>query len=219
LTQTPTPPLEGVLTLQQGLGGYTGAADASISSETPEANVQGDLIVRAPDLTSPLVRFDVSFLPPGVEIISATLKLYTVSGGGSPITATLYQVLRPWGVSSVTWNMAGAGAPWAAPGCNGLGVDRSASPAAELALGQMDTWYHFAIADLVQAWVDDPESNYGVIIKGASAAPKTYRFASSEHWSLPWRPALAIHYSAEAWPTPTPTPTPRAVHLPLLRRP
>lgn len=225
LTPTPTPPLEGVLMLQQGLGGYTGAVDASISSETPAANLQGDLIVRAPDLTAPLLRFDTSFLPPGVDIISATLKLYTVSGGGSPITATLYQALRPWEVSSVTWNVTGAGAPWAEQGCNGLGADRSAVPAAAQSLAQMNMWYLFAIGDLVQDWVNNPETNYGVIIKGASAAPKTYRFASSEHWSLPWRPVLAIHYSADAWPTPTPTrtatatPTPHRVHAPLLRKP
>ena len=233
-TPSPTPPLEGVLTLQQGMAGYRGVLDTYLSSADPNANYAGEveLSLGAPDLMSPLLRFDVSFLPPGATVITATLRLYVVSGGGQPITASVHSVLRPWQVTEASWNEASAGIAWGAPGANAAGVDRSGSNAASRQVGQMGLWVDFPLRELVQTWVNHPEQNAGVLLRGACSVEKQYRVASSESWQAPQRPMLKIHYWAEAWPTPTPTNTPtptatptntrlplRAVYAPLLHKP
>jgi hypothetical protein len=202
-TGTPTPTLlpEDVITIQQGLRGYRGCEDTFIGSQSPQANHEDEqqLELRAPELSAPLIRFDLSLLEPSSEIISATLHLYAVAGGGEPIVnASLYPLLRPWQVDQATWLEASTGEMWASPGANAAGEDRDVAPHAQAGVYQANTWYTFEVTALVQNWVQDPGRNHGVVLHGTAQADKRYQFAASE---LPWpsehRPKLIIQYRRE----------------------
>ncbi len=197
-TSTPTPTLlaEGIVTLQQGVRGYSGCADTFLNSRDPQRNY-GDstqLTVKFPEMMVPLVRFDVTLFPTDTEVISATLRLHVITGGGAPLTASAYRVLRRWAAREATWNVAEEGVPWAKAGCDEPGVDRAESPCAAATLMAADRWSHFDITDAVRAWVTRPNENYGLLIQGAAQLPKQYGFASAEFLPASLRPMLLVRY-------------------------
>jgi len=52
----------------------------------------------------------------------------------------------------------------------------------------------------VAAWAQDPEANYGIVLKAEGPVQVRYSFASSEHGTLTWRPSLSITYTVAAGP-------------------
>ncbi|MCG2770065.1 MAG: DNRLRE domain-containing protein, partial [Chloroflexota bacterium] len=56
------------------------------------------------------------------------------------------------------------------------------------------TWYHFDVTQAVRHWLEHPETNYGLIIKGHSNASVEYRLFSSDWVQLDLRPELVILY-------------------------
>ena len=184
--------------LQQGHEGYTGAVDTFLRSWYPETNYQhvDPLVVRADGAAVALLRFDLAPVPAYAAINSARLELYASSRGGptAPFTLQAYQVLRPWNVAQATWLRATAAAPWALPGCEGVGADRQGASAGATSVGDVGQWYALDLTALAQAWLDDPASNHGILLKGASPQAVEYRFFSAEHWWVEQRPKLVIQY-------------------------
>ena len=78
-------------------------------------------------------------------------------------------------------------------------------------------WYPFDITDLVQRWVDDPDSNNGAILVGSGNVGVQYELISNERRSVILRPKLVVDL-VQGTPTPTPaytsTPTPRPTFTP-----
>src|SRR5690606_37091352 len=72
-----------------------------------------------------LMRWDVSAIPPGSTVKSATLTLEVTSSTSN--TYQLYSVVRPWNEGEVTWNDAAAESPWAESGARGAD-DRGMTP-------------------------------------------------------------------------------------------
>lgn len=210
-TPTPTLPPEGVAVLQQGVRGYFGAVDTFLDSQSPTANAAGaeELKIRYPERIHTLIRFDTSLFPPDTQIISATLRLHVVAGGGQPLVASAYRVLAPWSVAEATWEEARAGVPWGQPGCQEPGLDREAEPFAEASLLLANQWYDFPATGLVREWVAAPGRNHGVLLAGAAEVTKQYQFASSEFWYAPMRPQLVVAYRPGR---------PRTISLPLVLR-
>jgi len=172
-----------------------------------------------------LFRFDVAAaLPSQSKITSATLALRVVRvpgsvGGGGPVGSTfvLHRLMKPWGEGDklgdrgfpadpgeATWNSRFApesngarGSSWNVPGA-ASGADFSAVVSASRAVSGLGR-YEFAsssnlVAD-VQAWLDDPSSNFGWLLKTQSEGiAKTARaFASREDTNQ--APILTIEYS------------------------
>jgi hypothetical protein len=48
---------------------------------------------------------------------------------------------------------------------------------------------------LVQSWINDPASNFGIIIQNYSAAPDSIEFASREATNKAARPKLSVTYT------------------------
>src|SRR5262249_46497498 len=51
-----------------------------------------------------LLRFDLGFLPPGTNIVSATATLTPTPAFVLPGTVQVHPVIAPWDESTVTWN-------------------------------------------------------------------------------------------------------------------
>ena len=226
-TSTPTPtftpgptPVGTTVTFQQGLNGYAGMRDTYISDYSDDTNYNWDtiLIVRSTDIMASLLRFDVSSIPTNATIQSAQLQVYTVGQSNSAyMCARPYAVLRPWIDSQATWNRATSGETWAAPGCNGIGTDRSDVGGEEIWLQYTNRWYTFDVTDIVQAWVLDPANNQGLVLKSTCTMAELvqYSLAGADYENGSLRPKLVVQYTLDGQPpTRTPTPAPTATPTP-----
>lgn len=128
----------------------------------------------------------------GTTLVSGTARfgcdVYNIVGG-TPIVTDYYQVLIDWleGNSFGTrdggceWGYAKAtSVPWTSNGCRGSGTDRNATADGTVNITGLDTDKQFPISDaLAQAWLDDPSTNYGIVMETLSAS-KYWRGYSSE---------------------------------------
>ncbi len=182
-------------TFQEGVGGYTGTQDTSISPSAPSTSYGNSTTILLDDDTDiqGLIRFDNLFgtgpgqIPPGSTITAATLYVYVYAGDASE-TVQLYRMLTSWDESS-TWNsMSG--------GVSTNGVEASSSALASIGnTGSTGFQSLTGLAATVQDW-SNGATNYGFLIKGSDAAWGIY---TSEYGTAASRPYLQITYTA---PTP-----------------
>ncbi|MDZ7615808.1 MAG: DNRLRE domain-containing protein [Patescibacteria group bacterium] len=209
------------ITLQDGLNGYLGTQDATIYSGSPTTNYpslgtdQGRTVQESwgNTMTSPysttkdgntsyttaLLKFDISDVPAGAIIQSATLSIKVTNTIEEAYLAVLTSA---WDASTVTWNTFGAGGPGAGGGIT-VGVDTLADP---LFLGSFfgtttpntTPMQQIDVTAAVQSWIDNPGTNQGWAFvradtnKGAFVASKE---ANALYTSE--RPMLTISYIPE----------------------
>ena len=218
---TPTPsPVREVVSLQQGSDGYEGTEDTYILSYQPDMNFADSraLIVRQGGITESLVRFDLSELPSPITIKKATLYAYALERSNeNPMMIGVYPLNRHWEVGEATWIMATAEDAWLWVGAASVPWDREGESVSDVGLDRTFEWYPFDVTSLVQRWVDDPDSNKGVLLVGSGNVSVEYRLVSSDRSSVIMRPKLVIDY-VEGTPTPTldytDTPSPTPTHTP-----
>lgn len=210
---SPTP--EGsTITLQEGQAGYAGTHDTHISAWVPNANYGTDhkLWIRTEGVMSSLLRFDLSTIPGNVTVKRATLSLYaTDQTNPQSFYAGIYQLLRTWTENQANWFQANDGNPWMIAGADGIG-DRVQQAVSIQSMNRLDVWTSFDATNLVQLWLNDPNSNKGIIARGANGGRVAYGVVSADSSDitvLPYRPELIITYW-ERTPTPTSTLTPTA---------
>jgi hypothetical protein len=173
-----------------------------------------------------LLLFDVSSIPAGSTINSVGLRVRVSRSASAAEICTIHPVLASWGEGSsssdgamgggggigatandATWTQRffGSTTPWDAPG-----GDFEPDASATLALASVGT-YTFTSSRMaadVTAWLNDPSSNFGYMIRGNEAdAGTAKRIDSSENATLANRPVLVIDY--------TPIPTPGLAILPV----
>ena len=73
-------------------------------------------------------------------------------------------------------------------------------------------WYEFDVTPLVQGWVDNPSTNYGLILKPLAGTNVQYNAYSSEYPDPNLRPRLTVIYHP-------PSPAPPAQGQPQARAP
>ncbi|MBC7236845.1 MAG: DNRLRE domain-containing protein, partial [Chloroflexi bacterium] len=205
-----------MLVLSHGQNGYNGVVDTFIEVYSPQANHAADALrLTNGGSRAALIRFDLqdtALLPPGAVVKSAQLRLYAVQkwDPSHSIETSLYGLLKPWDVQQVTWQSRFEGAGWAAPGAGAVGEDFEGVRYGPLTMNAVPQWYTFNVTDLVQRWVANPASNYGLIVR-AEGGLGTFTLNSSESPSN--KPELVIVW-AQATPTPSITQTPRPTHTP-----
>lgn len=167
-----------------------------------------------------LMRFDLSAIPPGSTITSASLRIFAdraAIGSAPQDTATLHKLLAPWGESSSNSGGSGAGdiadpgdatwterffatdpaRPWGTAGGD-FAADGASIP---LASTGSFAWTDAPemLADL-QAWVDDPSSNHGWLIRGNEVSSQNAkRLISREGGSN--GPLLTLQYALPVAPS------------------
>ncbi|MCE7973100.1 MAG: hypothetical protein DYG92_02060 [Leptolyngbya sp. PLA1] len=162
-----------------------------------------------------LLQFDLSLIPAGSTITSATLTLHSEQAQGSA-TYTLHRLLATWGEgTSDAGSPGGSGtaattgdATWlhrfhATSTWTSAGGDFVAAASASKIVSGAGTfsWTGAGLIQDVQAWLDGGAINAGWALLGNEAnAGLAVRFGSSEHASAGMRPELTIEY------TPVPAP-------------
>ena len=180
----------------------------------PANSVNADVLSSSPNLTNPspeyfqaeqwtyggtpgesrdLLKFDLSAIPAGSVIVSASLNLYADTNStngamqGTADASYLLQVTSAWNANTVTWATQ--------PATTTVGqvlLAQSTSP--------NENYLNLNVASFVQSWVNTPAQNYGIMSK--MITPNHYNhmiFCSGNHPDSSLRPALMICY------TPAPT--------------
>lgn len=187
------------------MGGMTHVAAGSIRIEDPESG--GFPRSRG------LFRFNLAGHVPANAIVTSVKFNVSVTlkpPAGAASVFQLHRVLRPWGEGNKTGNLgalAGAGeATWNSPDNSNLNWsgasnpdDAVTTPSSEAAIDAAAR-YSFnstpaMVAD-VQAWLANPASNHGWLLKSASeSVPKTARRFGSREAGSSSRPNLEITFT------------------------
>jgi hypothetical protein len=158
-----------------------------------------------------VIAFDIAgALPAGSTIDSVSLALRIESTHGGSQTIVLRRALADWG-EGTSFGL-GAGSP-ATPGdatwlhtfyntdlWTNAGGDFSSDISASLLVGSSITtdyiWSTPEMADDAQAWLDNPASNFGWLVRGNETTSGVAKgFFSREAPDVPFRPRLTINYT------------------------
>ncbi|MHC4250274.1 MAG: protein kinase domain-containing protein [Planctomycetota bacterium] len=156
-----------------------------------------------------LMRFDLAPVPKAVKVVRATLSLYVLNGltrNDRGVTVVAHAILpanagwregerdgRPGGRDESCWLFKGPGRPWAGErGLGTAGADFDPKPVATLPLpAPADRRLEVDVDPAtVQAWVDAPESNHGIVLRTSTGYHPS--FASKEALSRERRPRLLL---------------------------
>jgi hypothetical protein len=165
-----------------------------------------------------VLKFAIPALPAGAVIQDATLQMSLVESDPSTdptYTITAHKIInRNVVVDAATGSTYNGTSSWTASTCcyNSIPLAQSdistayAQTAIDKAAG-VKTW---TVTNLVQEWVANPSSNFGLLLNSDKSKPKDrYRyFASMENPNASLRPTLRIQYSATGGPVTPPEPPP-----------
>lgn len=201
------PPAGALVTLRQGLDGYQGVTDLSVSNQYVQYN-NGRGVV-ANDAQSGAYRisgtsgYEVrSFLRfagleryRGRRLLKAELVLH-FAWGASGYTLAGAVLAVPWNPASTSfgWSQRDTGLAWAQPGSGGSDWSAGKSfTVSGFASGQADLRRVAIDTAVVQGWIDDPAGNHGLVLL-PTVADKVAWLRSSEDTTLAWRPALELTF-------------------------
>ena len=121
---------------------------------TDQVHLQGPL---TPDRV--LLRFDLSGLPAGARVVSATLSLRVGLWGDQPLpgAAVAYRVLVPWSQATASYDT-----PWSAPGL-AKGIDYDSTPLDVIPMPD-EGLATFDVSRAVALWHKNGEANYGLVV-------------------------------------------------------
>ncbi len=207
-TPTPTPtPLPVTIT-------RTPVADTYFNQWSPYDNYGYSLTlgVRSASVSDAFLRFELDDIPIGSRVLEARLELTQLATTNTnTLTLEVQKVNRAWTEAGLTWVQAQAGAPWHAGGAAAVPEDRDAQVYARQTLTPHSREIQLDITALVQAWIEQGQPNYGLILHGQSWGQVRYSFASREWKDAALRPRLIITYLPYGGPpAPTATPQPTA---------
>lgn len=140
------------------------------------------------------IQFDLSSitLAPTQIVQSATLKLIASTSFGTNTgfqPMEIYRVLSPWSEGSLTWSNRDSTHVWTIPGGDFIGAGNQpyAVSTASPASGQAVTW---DVTALVQEWVSQVTTNYGLMLKSENGNRLT--FDQRELATASLRPNLTV---------------------------
>lgn len=143
-----------------------------------------------------LIRFDLSAIPRGATVLSATLRMAFVPAGTATSTILLHRVTSAWtegagpfpygATSGATWNQRDAAlvANWTALGGDYVATASGSVSGALLGSAASRVDYPFtALTSDVQIWVSGTQSNYGwIMINGDETTAATQPYPAKSVW-------------------------------------
>lgn len=138
--------------------------DTYINSSSPTTNYGYDDELWISSSRVSFIKANIDSIPTGSEIKLATLNVayyYYSNVTDGYLNAGVYQVVKPWSESSLTWNIANQN--------NNMGlsttlVSKRAMRGDNGAYIESPQWRDFLVTSLVQSWVNG-SPNYGVALK------------------------------------------------------
>ncbi len=147
-----------------------------------------------------VIKWDVSAIPSNATIHSATLSLYMYgyegSGGDDQYDISIHKIINHNPViSACTWNTYDGVNAWTG-GSNGGAQDMAAAEDTNT-IDKTAGYKSWTVTNMVQDWVSNPLSNYGMMLDSDStAASDSNRFFRPTEYSNPdQRPELVVTYS------------------------
>lgn len=149
-----------------------------------------------------LMQWSVDPIPTNSTINTAQIRLYQFSSqGNTSCLLGLYRMLKLWSSSYATWNQRHFNLPWDSPGASGTGSDYYGSGYGftfSATSGVKSTGDIPGLGTWVRGWLDDPSSNYGVMLKpplnpttyGCERGFRTWNYAG---WA--YAPYLEVDYT------------------------
>jgi hypothetical protein len=132
-----------------------------------------------------LYRFDLSTLPAGVQVISATAWFYfTINDDQGPVN--VHRVTTNWEEATATWDTVGSAYD---PAALASIAAQPGSPG----------WVAVPLTGVTQAWVTGAAPNYGVMLVATSSGIAS-KYASKEWTSASQRPWLQVVVSDQPGP-------------------
>ncbi len=225
---------DNVRVFQDGAGSdpaYTGCADTFLANfQALYQNMGGSDAIRVYVDSSPadghyriLVRYDLSAIPAGSAVSSATLAFYQYDCyQEGPVAVALHPVTRAWVEGTGTWqneaNHLGAsweeaanGVPWTAAGgdydtTTDFGHGADGSVAVSTLPTNRGAWVSWDITALVDDWVSGRRVNNGLMVIPTAGQYTEHFFCSADHETAAQRPRLTVTYSAGGPDTTPPAP-------------
>jgi VCBS repeat-containing protein len=139
-----------------------------------------------------ILKFDLSSIPAGAILESATLTLTRTGGDANTLTFSTHEVTQAWVEANTTWNNRQTGTAWT-PSVGGTfkptAISTTTVPATNGA-------YNWNLLSMVQSWFNGTSVNNGVLIKQANetSQDKKHVFGSSENTTVANKPKLTITY-------------------------
>ncbi len=187
-------------------------ASTVLSSLAPGTLLAGSALVCGDDSAGDsmckvvLVKFDLSAIPPGSLVTSASLRLFEHAAGGvGSRTLSLRRVQAAWDEAGATWNERLAGTAWSQPGCGADDADRSAAEAGSVVLDGSPANNFVTLGSgaglvaVIQGWLDGLYPNHGILLlsSGCNNAGTMYNsFRDRTYTSTSQRPRLDITYNS-----------------------
>ena len=193
-----------ILEFQDGVtngGAYNGTRDSMVwgdssSSKKKNYGTTKELQVMGVPDRALLLAWDVSAIPKNSVVQSAQIALQVTNGSNQ--TFQVYALNRNWDEKKVTWNEAAKGVKWGTAGITN-NSDRDAAPIGTLsfnAKGVATITLNAAGIETVQEWVNNPASNFGVMLQNYSASSDYLAIASREASNKAQHPKLSVAYTA-----------------------
>ncbi|MCB2153424.1 DNRLRE domain-containing protein [bacterium] len=207
---------------EEGVDSYSGTRDTTIYEAGDLSNGGGQHIFVGNNSSSSARRgflaYDLSSIPPGSTILSASLTM-TVSMDPSWETTTtqkLHVATTDWGEGTVdapdpegngataqnddaTWFEARkGGVDWITDGGDYIGTESASADVNNSAVGNTITWTSAQMVADIQDWIDGSTSNYGWILIGdEGSSQNAIRYYSSESGAADGsKPHLSVTYES-----------------------
>jgi hypothetical protein len=177
--------------------GYSGTRDTTLlsSSATKAQGTKNAITIDGSPDTAGLLQWDISSIPAGSVVQSATITLNITQAKAGAYQ--IYQVLRGWMESGATWKKASATDNWGSAGALAA-ADHGTTVLGTLnvtAKGKATITLNAAGIAVVQQWVDNPNSNFGLIFQNYANSNHKLTFDSREAANAANRPKLTLQYS------------------------
>ncbi len=176
--------------------------DTTLDSANSGANFGGtsEIFCDSVPVVNGLLRFELTAIPAGATVVSASLELVTGGDALQEGTIQLNQMLEDWqegnangGAGTANFLERLPGTFWLAAGAAPPSSD--ALPAASFTpIGNFTAFQVALPPALVQAWVDQPEINFGLACFVSGQVDSDSDFASSEAGNSDERPELTVTY-------------------------
>lgn len=201
--------LDPTLTLQPDAAGIDTSIQSNVATRNRGANT--DLLIGEDGYASAvyrtLIKFDLSELPSGANISSATLSLYALTDRAtSTSTFSVYRQKRAWvegtgvdtspATNGATWNKYDVvnNLSWSTAGgfhaddCEQMAIGSRAMSASE----SVNAFLSWTLTPTTKTGLD---LGNGWLIKSETEADDAYWFASSDYATAAYRPKLVVEYT------------------------
>jgi hypothetical protein len=173
------------------------SADAYINASNPDENKGDDTRVKTRPESGEekygLLHFDLSGVPSGAVIDSATLEVMSKNGRDNH-NVEIRQLTTAWSESGTTWNSPDGTYAWAGGGAFSS-ADYGATVYGVLTPTGGDTLLPVDVTSPIDAWVNDGIANHGFLLRAIGTDTGDAEWYSTEEGNADRHPMLIIHWT------------------------